>query len=351
MQGISTTARSAAPHRQAAVTKHDEQHIQRPQNTVPSVEIFQRLLQEVDLAWDKARRSSQLDQRTRTVLLMLRQGAEQAASRIARPDAGDHLQLLAVPIIVEMDVDVPESQVDCALRWAAQSAPAAFALQPPAPRSMLTASFLRYRDLTDIPLCSVHHALAQAASDNCLLTALRRVPFRSQPTAARCSPIYLRFVAGLCLDAELRPDGDRTAARLEALEDVVRAVLSARLHAHAAVSVASASDFYRSAHDGLRAYQAAKLNRIIAAVGAQAGVTALLDLSRADTERRVRLALERKGSSVAACMLQMPLDEGPAEMLARLTRCLRDKDVVDIAVVELGGGCSAPQVAGLAVPA
>jgi hypothetical protein len=301
---------------------------------------FARLLPDFDVAWREVVQVTGLCEAARASLLGLRKCMEQGAERAPRlrDGARRYLRLFAIPVLIEMDSAAPESQVDCALAWAADAAHGAVHSLPGTSLVCMSA-FFRYQDLVAAPLSAVHDALVRAASEGNPAAALRRMPFRAGPAAARCSPIYLRFVVGVALsesDGEIDPDGSRWSE----LEEVIRAVLGARLHVPLKVTAAYCTSLYAAAHDGLRKCQAARLDRIVAAIGARRGVSALLDLRDADAQRRARLALMRDRSSLAACMLQMPLDEGPAEMLARIAAWLRSREVTDIASLTPGGVCN-----------
>jgi hypothetical protein len=313
-------------------------------------EFFARLLPDFDMAWDEAR-IADLDHAARASLRGLRNGMERAAERCLFPGRGlhRHLRFYALPLLVETDDCVPESQVDCALAWAAE-ATRGFISPVPGANATCAPAFFRYQDLMAVPLSTVQVALANAACDGNPAAALRQIPFRVQPAAARCSPIYLRFAVGVALSDGDADEVPQESSRWSASEDVVRVMLGSRLRVPVRVTTTFRTSFYRAAHDGLRTYQAARLDRIVAAFGERDGVSATLDLRDAEAQRRARLTLTRGCTVLAACMLQVPLDEGPSEMLARMAEWLRDEGIANIASLSYGGACNAACAPILAVP-
>jgi len=312
-------------------------------------EFFARLLADFDAAWEAASIEN-LGEPASTWLLGLRSGAEHAAERCLYPARGArrYVRFCAAALHVEVDAAAPESQVDCALAWAAEAARGGMA--PAAAKSLTCApTFFRYHDLMAVPLSVVHACLVTAAADGNPAAAVRGMPFRARLAAARCSPTYLRFVVG----AALSEDGGEDAMEdlhLSALEEVVRALLGVRLRVPVRVAVACGRNFYGAAHEGLRRYQAARLGRIVAGIDGRGDVSALLDLRGSGSQRRVRLALRRDGESLAACMLQMPLDESPGQMHARIAAWLRGRGIASIVALTPGGACDVPCEPILAIP-
>jgi hypothetical protein len=311
-------------------------------------ELLVRLLPDVDAAWDEAARAPDLDEAVRATLRALRKSAEQTAERclFPGPESGRQVGFCAHAVLIETDRLVPESQVDCALAWAAEALRGTL---PPVSGTCANCApaYFRYQDLMAVPLATVRAALVSAACDRNPAAALRRLPFCARPAAARCSSIYLRFVIGVALaNGAARDDGPRWSA----LEDLARAMLVSRLRMPVKVTTACGPRLYRPAHDGLRAYQAVRLDHILAGLKAGEGVAALMDLRDADRQGRVRLTLTDKRANVAACMLQMPLDEGPTEMLERIARRLHDRGITDVRSLSATGGGDAACAPILAVP-
>jgi hypothetical protein len=237
------------------------------------------------------------------------------------------MRLCAVTLFIEADAAVPESQVDCALAWAADAVQVA--MPCPVPSLVCAPAFFRYQDLMAMPLPAVHAALVSAAHDGTPLAALRRMPLQARPAAARCSPNYLRFLVGVAVvdyDVDGTPDG----LRWTALEEIVRSVLGLRLRVPVSVAALCNARLYGPAHRGLRTYQAARLGRIVAGLGSPGDLTALIDLPEAGARRRMRLTLGRERSCVAACMLQMPWDESPAQLHARISGWVRGRGITRV---------------------
>lgn len=314
-------------------------------------ELLVRLLPDVDAAWDEAARLQELDEAARARLRELRRSAEQTAERCLFPgtESRRYVGFCAHAVLIETDTLAPESQVDCALAWAAEAMRGTL---PPVSGTCAACAptFFRYQDLMAVPLATVRAALVSAACDSNPAAALRRMPFRARPAAARCSSIYLRFVVGVALTNVEGHDAHRHGPRWNALEDLATAMLVSRLRMPVKVTTACGTSFYRAAHDGLRAYQAVRLDHLLAGIHAGDGVAALMDLRDADRQGRVRLTLADKRASLAACMLQMPLDEGPTEMLERIAGHLRDRGISDVRSLSATGGCSALCAPILAVP-
>ena len=310
-----------------------------------------RLLPDVDAAWDEAARRQQLDEAARATLRELRRSAEQTAERCLFPgtESRRHVGFCAHAVLIETDTLAPESQVDCALAWAAEAMRGTL---PPVSGTCAACAptFFRYQDLMAVPLATVRAALVSAACDGNPAAALRRMPFRARPAAARCSSIYLRFVVGVALANADARDAHRHGPRWNALEDLATAMLVSRLRMPVKVTTACGTSLYRPAHDGLRAYQAVRLDYLLAGINAGEGVAALMDLRDADRQGRVRLTLTDERTSLAACMLQMPLDEGPTEMQARIAGHLRDRGISEVRSLSATGGCNAPCTPILAVP-
>lgn len=257
------------------------------------------------------------------------------------------MRLCAVSLFIEADAAVPESQVDCALAWAASAVQDA--MPCPAPSLVCAPAFFRYQDLMAMPLAAVHAALVSAAHDGHPLAALRRMPLQARPAAARCSTNYLRFLVGVAV-ADNGADGMPHDSRWAALEEIVRSVLGLRLRVPVSVAALCSARLYGPAHHGLRAYQAARVGRIVAGLGAPEGLTALIDLREAGAQRRVRLTLRRERSCVAAFMLQMPWDESPAQMSARIGGWLRDRGITRVTTQTGQGARRASSGAILAEP-
>ena len=294
-------------------------------------EILVRLLPDVDAAWDEAARLQELDDAARATLRELRKSAEQTAEQCLFPgtESRRHVGYCAHAVLIETDKLAPESQVDCAMAWAAEAMrgatpPVSGTCAPCAP------AFFRYQDLMAVPLATVRAALVSAAYDGNPAAALRRMPFRARPAAARCSSVYLRFVVGVALTNGEGHDAPCHGPRWSALEDLATAMLVSRLRMPVKVTAACGTSFYRPAHDGLRAYQAVRLDYLLAGIKAGEGVAALMDLGDADRQGRVRLTLKDERASLAACMLQMPLDEGPTEMKERIAGHLRHRGIDDV---------------------
>lgn len=301
--------------------------IEPPGCPVARDEYFARLLPDFDMAWSAATVES-LGEDASAWVLGLRRGAEHAAQRCVYPGRGPrgYVGFRAVALHIEVDAAVPESQVDCALAWAAEAARGA--MSPVGAESLTCAPvFFRYQDLMVVPLSVVHAALVTAAADANPAAALRRMPFRAQPAAARCSPVYLRFLVGVALSEE-SGDGALDDLHWSALEEVVKAVLGVRLRVPVTVGAACGGSLYGAAHEGLRRYQAARLGRIVAGIAERGGVSALLDVRGAYPQRRLRLTLMRGRESLGACLLQMPLDESPEQMHARIAAWLRGRGIL-----------------------
>lgn len=310
-----------------------------------------RLLPEVDAAWDEAARAPALDEAVRASLRALRKFAEQTAERCLFPgtESRRHVGFCAHAVLIETETLAPESQVDCALAWAAEAMRGTL---PPVngTGAACVPAFFRYQDLMAEPLATVRAALVTAACDSNPAAALRRMPFRARPAAARCSSVYLRFVVSVALTNGEGHDAHRLGPRWSALEDLATAMLVSRLRMPVQVTTACGTSLYRVAHDGLRAYQAVRLDHLLAGIKAGEGVAALMDLRDADRQGRVRLTLTDERASLAACMLQMPLDEGPPEMLDRIARHLRDHGISDVRSLSATGGCNALCAPILAIP-
>ena len=311
-----------------------------------------RLLPEVDAAWDEAARLQELDKAARATLRDVRTSAEQTAERCLFPgtESRRHVGFCAHAVLIETETLAPESQVDCALAWAAEAMRGT--LPPVCDTGAACApAFFRYPDLMAVPLAMVRAALVSAACDSNPAAALRRMPFRARPAAARCSSVYLRFVVGVALTNGEGHDAHCHGPRWSALEDLARAMLVSRLRMPVKVTTAcGTTSLYRAAHDGLRAYQAVRLDHILAGIHAGDGVAALMDLRDADRQGRVRLTLADERASLAACMLQMPLGEGPTEMLERIAGHLRDRGICDVRSLSATGERNASGAPILAIP-
>jgi len=301
-----------------------------PEPLVPPAvraEFVSCLLSDFDDAWRELARSADVGDAAHARLLELRNAAERAAEFSPYPCAGlrASIRLCAVTLFIEADAAVPESQVDCALSLAAEAASVAMAR--PSPHLFWFPAFFRYQDLMAMPLAAVHSALVSAACDGNPVTVLRRMPLQAHPAAARCSPNYLRFVVGVSVaedGAGSRPDGLRWAA----LEEIARSVLGVRLRVPVNVVALCWGGLCGPAHHGLRTHQAARLLRIVAGLGSPQGLAAHIELHEAaGVQRRARLMLTRDRSCAAACMLQLPWDESPAQLLARVSCCLRAQGI------------------------
>lgn len=161
--------------------------------------------------------------------------------------------------------------------------------------------------------------------------------------------MYLRFVVGVALTCS-ENDIERDQTRWHMFETVVSAVLSARLQVPVRVEAKCRGSLYETAHDGLREYQAARLGRIVKALDGGRGVSAQFDPSNPDSLRRVRLALLCGRSTLAACTLQTPLDEGPAQMQGRIANWLCDQGVTSIITGTVGSASGESSFVSLAVP-
>jgi hypothetical protein len=324
-----------------------------PEGSAARDEFFARLLPVFDRVWHEAAQDAELDDETLASLLLFRRGSEHAAERVplSQEPSSQALLFFAVPVLIEMESNVPESQVDVALAWAAQAAPDAISpVSIAAPSRASMAAFFRYQDLTAVPLTAVHEALLEAAPTGSCALALRRMPFRARPAAARCSPIYLRFVVGIALTPSERDIERDGGLRWRRFESVVGAALGARLQVPVRVKAEGRANLFEAAHDGLREYQATRLDRIIKDLHGRRGVSALLDPGNATSLRRVRLALMRGRKSLAACILQMPLDEGPAEMSGRIASWLLSRGVTEVCMRATSAESDGSVFAILAVP-
>lgn len=323
--------------------------IEPPDCPIARNEFFARLLPNLDAAWSTAT-GENLGGATSTWLLGLRQGGEHAAERCLYPGRGPrrYVGFRAVALHIEVDLAVPESQVDFALARAAEAAPGA--MSPVGAESLTCAPmFCRYQDLMSVPLSAVHTALVTAAADANPVVALRRMPFQAQPAVARCSPVYLRFLVGVAVSDE-GGDGALEELHWSALEEVVKAVLGARLRVPVTVGTVCGGSLYGAAHQGLRRYQAARLGRIVAGIKAQGGVSALLEVRGAYPQQRLRLTLKRGRECLGACMLQMPLDESTEQMHARIAAWLRGRGIEVTPSVTRGGANDASCGPILALP-
>lgn len=118
-------ARSAAAerarHTHAAVARVCRAEL--PEGPVLRQEFFVRLLPDFDAAWEEAARTQDLDDAALASLRELRTSVERAAERCLFPgrEPRRHLRFCAHAVLIEMDGLVPESQVDCALAWAAEA--------------------------------------------------------------------------------------------------------------------------------------------------------------------------------------------------------------------------------------
>jgi hypothetical protein len=332
-RGSGVTAAPAASPDAASIRLRG---IELPQDPTARDEFFARLLPDFDAAWG-ATSTLHRGESGRIWLLGLRKHAERAADRCLYLRRDPHrCRFCAVALHVEADAAVPESQVDCALAWAAEVARGGMA-SIAAEGLTCAPTFFRYQDLMAAPLSAVHACLLAAAADGNSSAALRGMPFVARPAAARCSPIYLRFLVGVAVSE----DGGRGALEdsgWSALADIVRAVLGVRLRVPVNVDVALGNDLYGAAHEGLRRYQAARLGRFATGTGGRGDVSAVLDLHRAVPPWRVRLALLRDRQSIAACMLQIPWDESPAQMAARISRWLGGRGITQVATLTSQGG-------------
>lgn len=326
---------TAAPAASPAAASIRLRAIELPQDPAARDEFFARLLPDFDTAWG-ATSTLHRGESGRIWLLGLRKHAERAADRCLYLHRDPHrCRFCAVALHVEADAAVPESQVDCALAWAAEVARGGMA-SIAAEGLTCAPTFFRYQDLMAAPLSAVHACLLAAAADGNSSAALRGMPFVARPAAARCSPIYLRFLVGVAVSE----DGGKGALEdsgWSALADIVRAVLGVRLRVPVNVDVALGNDLYGAAHEGLRRYQAARLGRFASSIGGRGDVSAVLDLHRAVPPWRVRLALLRDRQSIAACMLQMPWDESPAQMAARISRWLGGRGITQVATLTSQG--------------
>lgn len=301
--------------------------VELPDCPAPRDEFFVRLLPHFDAAWESAARVDNVMEAAPASLLGLRSGVERAAERCLYPGRGPrrYVRFCTVALHIEMDAAVPESQVDCALAWAAEAARGAMS---PIGAEGLTCSpaFFRYQDLMTVPLSAVHAALVTAATDGNPVAALRRMPFRAQSAAARCSPIYLRFLVGVALSKE---GGDSALGGLcwSRLEQVVKAVLGVRLPVPVTVGAVCGESLYGVAHEGLRRYQAARLGRIVAGIDKRSDISALIDVRGTYPQQRMRLTLMRGRRSISASMLQMPLDESAERMQARIAAWLLQQGI------------------------
>jgi hypothetical protein len=289
------------------------------------------LLPDVDTVWRESTTTAEFSATVHAQFVELRGRAERAVERWLRRDDGRHgaLRLGVVTLFIEAASAVPESQLDCALSCAAAEA-TSVAMPCRGPGLACAPSFFRYQDLVAMPLSAVHTALVSATREGGgPLAALQRLPFQAQPAARRCSPNYLRFLVGVSL-AERGTDGPDDGLRLPDLEQVVRSALVNRLGVPVGVSALGWTGLYGPAHHGLRTYQAARLRRIVAGLGAPGRLSALIALPDAGTQWRARLTLAREGSCVAACMLQMPWDETSGQLLARLSGWLSGRGVSSV---------------------
>lgn len=322
---------------------------QLPQCPAARDELFARLLPDFDAAWEAACVDNFMEA-ARASLLGLRSGVERAAERCLYPGRGPRrfVRFCSVALHIEMDAAVPESQVDCSLAWAAEAARDAMS---PTGAESLTCSpaFFRYQDLTTVPLSAVHAALVTAAADRNPAAALRRMPFRAQSAAARCSPIYLRLLVGVALSKE-GSDAALEGVHWSTLEEVVKAVLGVRLRVPITVGAVCGESLYGAAHEGLRRYQAARLDRIVAVIDERSDVSALLEARGTYPQQRMRLALVRGREGISACMLQMPLDESAEQMQARIAALLARRGIARTVSTTTGGASEATSGSILAVP-
>lgn len=285
------------------------------------------LLPDVDTVWRESTTTAEFSATVHAQLVELRVRAERAVERCLRCDDGPHgaLRLGVVTLFIEAASAVPESQLDCVLSCAAAEA-TSVAMPCRGPGLACAPSFFRYQDLVAMPLSEVHAALVSATREGSPLAALQRLPFQAQPAAKRCSPNYLRFLVGVSL-AERGTDGSDDGLRLRDLEQVVRSALVKRLGVPVGVSALGWTGLYGPAHHGLRTHQAARLRRIVGALGPPGHLCAFIALPEAGTQWRARLTLARDGACVAACMLQMPLDETSAQLLGRLSGWLSGRGI------------------------
>jgi hypothetical protein len=290
-------------------------------------ELLVGLLPDFDTVWRESTTTAEFSDTEHGQLVELRVRAERAVERCLRRDDGPHgtLRLCVVTLFIEAASAVPESQLDCALSCAAARA-ASGAMPYPGPGLVCAPSFFRYQDLMAMPLSAVHAALVSAAHEAGPLAALQRLPLQARPAARRCTPNYLRFVVGISV-AEGGAGGPNDGLRLPDLEQVVRSALLKRLGIPVGVSALGWTGLYGPAHHGLRTHQAARLRRIVAGLGAPGHLCAFIALPEAGTQWRARLTLTCDGSCVAACMLQMPLDETSARLLARLSGWLSGREI------------------------
>jgi hypothetical protein len=323
--------------------------VEPPESPAARDEFFARLLPDLDAAWHAA----VVDHRGEFAsawLLDLRKGAEHAAERCLYPDRGPRrcVRFCAVALHVEVDAAVPESQVDCALAWAAEAVRGG--MSPIDAKGLTCApAFFRYHDLMAVPLSVVRACLVSAAAEGNPSGALRGLPFLARPAAARCSPIYLRFVVGLVLseDSGLGAPED---SDWSALADIVRAALAVRLRVPVTVAVARWRGLFAAAHEGLRRYQAARLGRIVSGIEGRSDVSAVLDLHGVVPPRRLRLVLSRGHEVIAACMLQVPWDESPAQMPLRIRDWLLSRGITRVTSLTGQGARAASSGSFLAEP-
>ena len=288
------------------------------------------LLPDFDTVWRESTMTAEFSDSMHAHLVELRVRAERAVERCLRQGDGPRgtLRLCVVTLLIEAASAVPESQLDCALSCVASKAASA-AMPCPVPGIAFAPSFFRYQDLVAMPLSAVHAALACAGREAGTIAALQRLPLQARPAARRCSPNYLRFVVGVSV-ADGGADRLDDGLRLPDPEQVVRSALVKRLGMPVAVSAIGWTGLYGPAHHGLRTHQAARLRRIVAGLGAPGQLSALIALPEAGTQWRARLTLAREGACVAACMLQMPLDETSAQLMARLAGWLSGRGITRV---------------------
>lgn len=264
---------------------------------------------------------------------IVRRTIESMAERVdvVRPGRRGTFGLFAVPLLICMEHETPESHVDSVAAQALKSLDLLGDLLHRHDATMATVVPRFYR-FTDLNANTLHlmrrHTLKLAREEDASLARVQAL-FSTPPASKRRSSVFLRYLVGVMEHPfGTRPPGK--PERWELLEESLSDLLSTRLRTGVEVSTRFDSTFYDSLYHGMSQYQSARLQRIAQTTLAIApDVEALVHVPEPLAENRIRVGLRAiaHGPELDAYLLNFRPGELPACAFRAADESLRNGGV------------------------
>ena len=256
----------------------------------------------------------------------IRRRIESLAERvdIFEEGRGHTYGLFALPVIIELASELPESQVESILatRVAGAMLDEAIteAMCPGGPVRVAT-RWYAYPDLCAPSVCRLRKQCVQIARE----VALRPPPawpFERLPRPMKRASTFLRFLIGI-IEHPFGVRGVGEPVRLPQVEQVVSAILCSKLRSSVRATSRFDTSFHQALYDGMWDYQTTRLQSIAReACGVAPRPEAIVCVPGPDSKHRPRVGLRfRRGGAIEHAYL---LQARPAQSAVSVFGCARD---------------------------